>query len=144
MVMPARELVQIPMQVLVAHVVVRPHHPTLEHRPERFDGVDVHPTTDILFLRVLHRLVVVMLLQRVVTLVLVRVNGLALGHRLLNESGERVVQFPSEGASDNLAVSLLRAHHRRLALRSTVACALRLRLVLFLPADVGFVYLDLS
>lgn len=63
------KLAKVAVQVLIAHVLVRAHDVSLEHRPERFDAVDVHTAMDVLFLQVLHRLVVVVLFEAFIRLV---------------------------------------------------------------------------
>lgn len=138
------ELVQVAVQMLVAHMVVDPHNAPLEDRSERFNRVRVHLVPNVLLFGMLDSLVRVVPLQPLVALVVIRLDGFAFLNVLPNESGERLVGFPAERTGDDLAPTLLGSHHGRLALRSPVARALGLPLVLLLAAYVGFVYFNFA
>lgn len=58
LVVAARELLNVAVKVLRAHLVIRPVMAAREHRPERFDAVGVDLSADVFAYGVLHRAMV--------------------------------------------------------------------------------------
>ncbi len=139
-VVPARELVHVPLEVLFAELVIRAVVSALEHRPEGFDAVRVRLTAHILFDAVLDRLVLAV--DADVGLRFVRIDsGICVGVG----AHERLERSPVSGFDcfgyDVPALALFDRHYRRFAHRAASRIEfLGLMLVALFTADIRFVH----
>ena len=107
------EFVDVAIQVLDAHLVVRAGVTPLQHRPEALDAVGVCLAPNVLANAVSNRLV---LLQAVVDGILVGVHHRVHGYLLLQESPERgPLGVHDDGRAHAIRGAILDADHCRLA-----------------------------
>lgn len=145
-VMAERELAQIQRQIVAGHLVIRAHDAAPQERPERLDILRVHLAAHVFFSLVRDDLMreseraQVPIAERLIGRDQVHSTGYGLAHEIVIRAE---IRFLDHLAHD-VAFAGDGSDHFGLALRSPIADALALVLVLFLAAKIDLIDLDFA
>ena len=141
-----RKLVQVQRQVLLADVMVRSHHATLQERPEVFEVLSMNLAAHVLALHMVHSFMAETAMQMFVANILIgRDQADSVADSLTYETFQRRSRGVFDHLADHVALARDRTDDTNLARTKAASpkmLALASVLVLFLSTNESLVYFD--